>query len=93
MTPTRTVQTLVDLVEAQSGYPVVVHAEATLGTMATLFAVLYVPYLRILFQFSVLHLNDLAVALVLGSVSITWFEVLKLVRRARGQPASRMPNA
>ena len=65
----------------------------TLGTMTTLFAVLYVPYLRILFQFSVLHLNDLAVALVLGSVSITWFEVLKLVRRARGQPASRMPNA
>ena len=65
----------------------------TLGTMTTLFAVLYVPYLRILFQFSVLHLNDLAVALVLGSISITWFEVLKLVRRARGQPASRMPNA
>ena len=58
----------------------------TLGTMATLFAVLYVPYLRILFQFSVLHLNDLAAALVLGSISITWFEVLKLVRRAKGWP-------
>jgi hypothetical protein len=42
---------------------------------------LYVPYLRTLFQLSVLHLNDLAVALVLGSISITWFEVLKLVRR------------
>ena len=55
----------------------------TLGTTATLFVVLYVPYLRILFQFSVLHLNDLAVALALGSVSITWFEVLKLVRRQK----------
>ena len=53
----------------------------TFGSTATLFVVLYVPYLRILFQFSVLHLNDLAVALVLGSISITWFEVLKLVRR------------
>ena len=53
----------------------------TFGSTATLFVVLYVPYLRILFQFSVLHLNDLAVALVSGSISITWFEVLKLVRR------------
>ena len=53
----------------------------TFGSTATLFVVLYVPYLRTLFQFSVLHLNDLAVALVLGSISITWFEVLKLVRR------------
>ena len=53
----------------------------TFGSTATLFVVMYVPYLRILFQFSVLHLNDLVVALVLGSISITWFEVLKLVRR------------
>ena len=55
----------------------------TFGTTATLFVVLYVPYLRILFQFSVLHLNDLAVALALGSISITWFEVLKVVRRQK----------
>ena len=53
----------------------------TLGTISTLLAVLYVPYLRTLFQFSVPHLKDLAVALVLGSISITWFEVLKLLRR------------
>ena len=53
----------------------------TLGSTATLFVVLYVPYLRMLFQFSVLHLQDLAVALVLGSITITWFEVLKVVRR------------
>ncbi len=53
----------------------------TLGTTSTLLVVLYVPYLRILFQFSVPHLKDLALALVLGSISITWFEVLKLMRR------------
>jgi len=55
----------------------------TFGTAATLLLVLYVPYLRILFQFSVLHPNDLAAALGLGSVSITWFEMFKLVRRQR----------
>ena len=53
----------------------------TFGTVSTLLVVLYVPYFRTLFQFSILHLNDLAVALVLGSISITWFEVLKLMRR------------
>ena len=53
----------------------------TLGTTSTLLVVLYVPYLRTLFQFSVLHLEDLVVALVLGSISLTWFEVAKLARR------------
>jgi P-type Ca2+ transporter type 2C len=55
----------------------------TFGTISTLLVVLYLPYLRALFEFSVLHLNDLAVALALGSVSITWFEVLKLAHRHR----------
>jgi Ca2+-transporting ATPase len=70
----------------------------TLGATATLLLVLYVPYLRILFQFSLLHLNDLALAFALGSVSITWFEVLKLIRRRKGDqmplPPSRdhLPN-
>jgi len=54
--------------------------------------VLYVPYLRILFQFSVLHLNDLALAFALGSVSITWFEVLKLIRRRTGDQMPVSPN-
>jgi Ca2+-transporting ATPase len=64
----------------------------TFGTTATLFVVLYVPYLRILFQFSVLHLNDLAVALALGSISITWFEVLKVVRRQKLSQRAAQPN-
>ena len=55
----------------------------TFGSTATLCAALYVPYLRALFQLSVLHPNDLALALVLGSISITWFEVLKLMRRQK----------
>jgi Ca2+-transporting ATPase len=64
----------------------------TLGTTATLFVVLYVPYLRMLFQFSVLHLNDLAVALSLGCISITWFEVGKLIRRQEGSQRTAQPN-
>ncbi len=53
----------------------------TFGTISTLLVVLYVPYLRTLFQFSVPQLKYLAMALVLGSISITWFEALKLIRR------------
>jgi Ca2+-transporting ATPase len=53
----------------------------TLGTVTTLLVILYVPDVRAVFEFSVLHPNDLLVAFALGSVSITWFEVLKLIRR------------
>jgi hypothetical protein len=53
----------------------------TLATVTTLLVILYVPSVRGVFQFSILHPNDLLVAFGLGSVSITWFEVLKLIRR------------
>jgi Ca2+-transporting ATPase len=53
----------------------------TLGTIATLLVTLYVPYVRGIFLFSVLHPNDLLVAFSLGAASITWFEILKLIRR------------
>jgi P-type Ca2+ transporter type 2C len=53
----------------------------TLGSTATLLAIIYLRDLRTIFQFSVLHPNDLLVAFSLGAVSITWFEVLKLTRR------------
>jgi Ca2+-transporting ATPase len=52
----------------------------TLGTMTCLFVVLYVPYVRGIFQLSVLHGSDLLVAFSLGAASITWFELLKLIR-------------
>lgn len=45
--------------------------------------VLYVPVLQKLFSFSVLHGDDLAVALVSGVVSVLWFEGLKLWNRQR----------
>ncbi len=59
----------------------------TLGTMATLLAVLYVPGIRTVFEFSVLHPKDLLLSFAVGSISITWFEVLKLVGRRRGNQA------
>jgi len=59
----------------------------TLGTMATLLAVLYVPGIRTVFEFSVLHPKDLLLSFAVGSISITWFEVLKLVGRRRGKQA------
>ena len=53
----------------------------TLGTLASMLVVLYVPGIRTTFQFSVLHFDDLLISLALGSVSVAWFEALKLVRR------------
>ena len=53
----------------------------TLGTLASMLVVLYVPGIRTTFQFSVLHCDDLLVSLALGSVSVAWFEALKLIRR------------
>jgi P-type Ca2+ transporter type 2C len=58
----------------------------SLGTATALLVVLYVPDVRAVFKFSVQHPRDLLLAFALGSVSITWFEVLKLIlRRTSGQ--------
>jgi len=45
--------------------------------------ILYVPFLRNLFNFSILHLNDLLICLVAGVISIVWFEIFKLIARKR----------
>jgi Ca2+-transporting ATPase len=55
------------------------------GAVVFLGLVLYVPYLTHLFQFDLLHLDDLAVCLTSGIVSVLWFEGLKLAGFARGQ--------
>lgn len=47
------------------------------GTTFFLGLALYVPFLRDLFHFSTLHLNDLALCLTGGFVSVIWFEGLK----------------
>jgi Ca2+-transporting ATPase len=54
----------------------------TAGAMLLLAAVLYIPSLRTVFQFSILHANDLAVCFLLALASITWSEALKVFRRS-----------
>ena len=53
------------------------------GALALLGIVLYVPSVQRLFQFSTLHLDDIIVCSVLAMLSVTWFEFMKLRRRAR----------
>ena len=53
------------------------------GAVAFLGAVLYVPFLRGLFQFSRLHWDDLLICLAAGISSIVWFEVLKIFRNGK----------
>jgi Ca2+-transporting ATPase len=43
--------------------------------------VLYVPFLRNLFGFGMLHATDLGICLIAGVFSIMWFEVFKLLSR------------
>ena len=52
-----------------------------LGNLGALALVLYVPYLRDLFSFSMLHPLGLLLCIAAGIVSILWFDVLKLIRR------------
>jgi hypothetical protein len=51
------------------------------GLQRTSAIVLYVPSIRDLFQFSTLHLNDIAVCMALAIASITGIEAAKLIRR------------
>ncbi len=45
------------------------------GAAAFLACALYVPALRAIFRFSLLHAHDLAWCLVVGAASVLWFEV------------------
>jgi Ca2+-transporting ATPase len=51
------------------------------GTIFFLGLVLYVPFLRDMFHFSILHPDDLTLCLAAGSASLLWFEGLKLLKR------------
>lgn len=51
------------------------------GTTFFLGLALYVPFLREIFHFSTLHLNDLALCLAGGFASVIWFEGLKLFKQ------------
>lgn len=51
------------------------------GTTFFLGLALYVPFLREIFHFSTLHLNDLALCLAGGFASVIWFEGLKFFKQ------------
>jgi Ca2+-transporting ATPase len=53
------------------------------GSLGVLGLVLYVPFIRELFRFSMLHVNDLLICLGAGVVSVLWFEALKIITRGR----------
>lgn len=57
------------------------------GALFFLGTVLYVPFLRTLFHFDMLHPGDVIICLAAGIVSILWFEGLKMVRRGRVRTA------
>jgi Ca2+-transporting ATPase len=52
------------------------------GALVFLGLVLYVPFLRDLFRFSVLHPSDIFICIFAGVMSIMWFELLKLMHPA-----------
>jgi P-type Ca2+ transporter type 2C len=56
---------------------------AIAGTILLLGLVLYVPGLRSLFKFSSLGFTDVLIAIGAGTLSVIWFEALKLVQRRR----------
>jgi Ca2+-transporting ATPase len=53
------------------------------GALAFLLLVLYVPFLQVLFHFSTLHPDDIALCVGAGAVSLAWFEMLKALQRWR----------
>ena len=53
------------------------------GGLFFLAIVLYVPFLRHLFSFSLLHPIDLAICLLGGAISLLWFELLKQTTKTR----------
>jgi Ca2+-transporting ATPase len=55
------------------------------GTLAFLGLVLYVPFLKGLFRFATLHVDDLLICFAAGAVSIAWFEALKMIKGKHGK--------
>jgi Ca2+-transporting ATPase len=60
------------------------------GAVLVLSLALYVPFLRDLFRFSVLHPIDILICVAAGVVSVLWFEVMKAVM-ARRHAAAGIP--
>ncbi len=59
------------------------------GVIIALGLVVYVPFLRDLFGFAMLHPLDLLICLMAGVISVLWFDGLKLIRLGRPSQTSR----
>jgi len=59
------------------------------GTIAGLMLALYVPYLRGLFRFGVLHADDLLLCLAAAVAGLSGFELYKALRPRVAKPAAR----
>jgi Ca2+-transporting ATPase len=59
------------------------------GTLALLGVILYVPSMRSLFRFDLLHADDLGLCVGAAAVGTLWFELLKLIRQRRARRRSR----
>lgn len=53
------------------------------GALLMLSVILYVPILRNLFHFTMLHPDDFLITLISGIVSVVWFEALKILNSQR----------
>ncbi len=53
------------------------------GTLFFLLLVLYVPFLRSIFHFSLLHANDILLGVSFALFNLVWFEGLKMIRVSR----------
>ncbi len=60
------------------------------GAVLFLGMALYVPFLKNLFRFSVLHPEDIVLCVVAGVVSVLWFEVMKIISTRRDPSAKGM---
>jgi Ca2+-transporting ATPase len=58
------------------------------GAISFVLLILYVPFLRDLFRFSILHPFDLLLCVAAAAISIVWFEALKVIRRRNSEAAA-----
>jgi Ca2+-transporting ATPase len=63
-----------------------------LSAIVFLGLVIYVPWLRDLFHFGILHLVDILVCVGAGAVSVLWFEVVKYFSRKKRQRVDGLPG-
>jgi hypothetical protein len=59
------------------------------GALAAMGLVLYVPYLRELFQVAALGPAQVVAALFAAAIGVAWFECYKVFRTQSGSPAPR----